>query len=239
MEAAVRQANAAIDEPDALRVASKFARALKGEKSVKPEAAGVSAYVGGTTFAFVSELSQSDRRKLNRRKTELAERIRAMLTEWVAGHPDSRTGAARPGRIEGRKGRGLGEILREEEGLRRLDEIAIAKRLEDWAGPVAGAMELSRELGLPRSTLNRWQHAGDVIGLLKGIRKHVYPIEQFVDGRPARGLADVKAIIGNPRVAWHWLRGRNPALRGCRPIDLLKDDRVREVVEAAQSYFQQ
>ena len=238
----MRHDTLAISKPtDARRVATKFERALGSEKVIKPEAAGVSAYVGGATFAFVSTLNKSDQRRLNRRKAkaELGDRIRRILSDWLMGAGSSMSVAGKLPRIEQRKGGGLGQILSEEEGRRRLDELAVTKRLEDWAGPVAGATELSREFGVPRSTLNRWHHTGDVIGLLKGTRKHVYPIEQFVDGRPAKGLADVEAVFGNPRTTWHWLRGHNPTLRGLRPIDLLKDDQVREVVEAARSYFQQ
>ncbi len=238
----MRHGVTAITKPnDAQRVTIKFEKALRGERSAKPEAARVSAYVGGATFAFVSELTKSDQRKLNTRrvKAELGARIRKVLVEWVADTGGGKLAPGPPRPVERRKGGGIGEILSDEEGRQKLDKFAVTKRLEDWAGPVAGAVALSRDLGVPRSTLNRWQHTGDVIGLLKGTRKHVYPLEQFVDGRPARGIADVKSIIGNPRVTWHWLRGRNPVLRGRRPIDLLKGDQVSEVVDAARSYFQQ
>ena len=106
-------------------------------------------------------------------------------------------------------------------------------------GARCGRDALSRESGVARSSLNRWQHTGDIIGLLKGTHKHVYPIDQFVDSRPARGIAEVNAVVSNPRVAWLWLSRGNPTLGGQRPIDLLKHDRVAEVVEAARAYFQQ
>ena len=78
-----------------------------------------------------------------------------------------------------------------------------------------------------------------MIGLLKGTRKHVYPVDQFVDGRPAKGIGEITAVIADPRVAWLWLSRANPTLGGRKPIDLLKRDRVGEVVEAARDYFGQ
>jgi hypothetical protein len=41
-------------------------------------------------------------------------------------------------------------------------------RIEEWAGPAAGPVELERDYGIRRSTLHNWQRHGAVIGLLKG-----------------------------------------------------------------------
>ncbi|MGO4568464.1 hypothetical protein AB4Z52_26280 [Rhizobium sp. 2YAF20] len=65
--------------------------------------------------------------------------------------------------------------------------------------------------------------------------QYVYPVEQFVDGRLAKGIAAINALIPNPRVAWLWLRRANPILGANKPIDLLKHGRVDEVLEAAQA----
>lgn len=104
-------------------------------------------------------------------------------------------------------------------------------------GAAAGATEISRDYGIPRSTLNHWHHAGDVIALLKGTKKHVYPVEQFIDGRLAKGIGTINALVGNSRVAWLWLSQANAALSGRKPIDVLKQDRVDEVIEIARAYF--
>jgi hypothetical protein len=131
----------------------------------------------------------------------------------------------------------LGPIVPEEEGQRLLNELAVARKVEDWAGTVAGASELSRDYGIPRSTLHRWQHANEVIGLLKGRKKHVFPVEQFIDGRPALGIATIVGLASSHRAAWLWLRQANPVLGGRKPIDLLKQDRIEVVIETAQAYF--
>ena len=59
--------------------------------------------------------------------------------------------------------------------------------IEDWAGRVAGSTYLEENLRIARSTLHRWQRRNEVVALRKGGRKHVFPLAQFVDGRPVAG----------------------------------------------------
>ncbi|TGV52065.1 DUF2384 domain-containing protein [bacterium M00.F.Ca.ET.141.01.1.1] len=108
--------------------------------------------------------------------------------------------------------------------------------IEDWAGRVAGSTYLEENLRIARSTLHRWQRRGDVIALRKGGRKHVFPLAQFVDGRPVAGISDVLELIGNPRLAWLWLTRPAAQLDGRIPIDLLRQDQAEEVVEAARVF---
>ena len=105
--------------------------------------------------------------------------------------------------------------------------------LEDWAGEVAGSTYLEEKLRIPRSTLHRWQRRGEVVALRKGGRKHVFPLAQFVDGRPVLGISDVLSAIANPRLAWFWLTRPAPELNGRVPIEMLRDDMVADVVRAA------
>src|SRR3546814_2811611 len=107
-----------------------------------------------------------------------------------------------------------------------LSAYATKARLEEWAGTVAGSSALHNR-GIARSTLHDWQKRGQVVALLAGARKHAFPLEQFVDGRPMEGIADVLEVVGNPRRAWSWMVERSPLLAGKRPIDLLKQDRRR------------
>jgi hypothetical protein len=41
----------------------------------------------------------------------------------------------------------------------------------------------------------------DYVGRSLVTGQYVYPVEQFVDGRPAKGIAAINALIPNPRVA--------------------------------------
>ncbi|RUW64431.1 antitoxin Xre/MbcA/ParS toxin-binding domain-containing protein [Mesorhizobium sp. M4B.F.Ca.ET.049.02.1.2] len=108
--------------------------------------------------------------------------------------------------------------------------------IEDWAGEVAGSTFLEEHFRIPRSTLHRWQRRNEVIALRKGGRKHVFPLAQFVDGRPASGISEVMSAIGNPRLAWFWLTRPSPQLRGRIPIEVLKQDMVCDVVSAARKF---
>ncbi|TGV50887.1 DUF2384 domain-containing protein, partial [Mesorhizobium sp. M00.F.Ca.ET.149.01.1.1] len=88
---------------------------------------------------------------------------------------------------------------------------------------------------IPRSTLHRWQRRGEVIGLRKGGRKHVFPLAQFVDGRPVPGISEVLSAITNPRLAWFWLTRPSPELDGRVPIEMLRDDMVEDVLRAVRA----
>lgn len=108
--------------------------------------------------------------------------------------------------------------------------------IEDWAGRVAGSTYLEENMRIARSTLHRWQRRGEVIALRKGGRKHVFPLAQFVDGRPVAGIHDVLSLISNPRLAWLWLTRPSAQLDGRVPIDLLRQDQIEQVVEAARVF---
>ncbi|BCM16902.1 hypothetical protein MJ8_06630 [Mesorhizobium sp. J8] len=107
--------------------------------------------------------------------------------------------------------------------------------IEDWAGEVAGSTYLEEKLRIPRSTLHRWQRRGEVVALRKGGRKHVFPLAQFIDGRPVPGIGDVLSAIANPRLAWFWLSRPSPELGGRVPIEMLREDMVEDVIRAARA----
>ena len=109
-------------------------------------------------------------------------------------------------------------------------------RIQDWAGQAAGPTYLEEHFGIPRSTLHWWQRHNDVVALRKGARKHVFPLAQFVDGRPAPGIRQVLASINNPRLAWFWLIRPSPHLDGRVPIEMLRQDLVEEVVLATRDF---
>ena len=68
----------------------------------------------------------------------------------------------------------------------------------------------------------------EVIGLLKGTKKHMFPVEQFIDGRPARGIFAIVGLAGGHRVAWPWLRQANPVLSGRKPWLRIRDGLCRD-----------
>jgi hypothetical protein len=219
------------------RVASKVTDALKSDRAFESGSLALSAHIAGAAAAAVLDLPAEARQELTKRQAELMRGVRRLVETFTSDHGLGKVRLVVPDAVEPAKGEGLGPIVPAEEGRRLIEEIAVSRKIEDWAGPVAGASELSRDYGIPRSTLHRWQHSDEVIGLLKGTKKHVFPIEQFIDGRPARGIPAIVGLTGSHRVAWLWLRNVNPVLGGRKPIDLLRQDRIDEVTEAARSYF--
>lgn len=142
--------------------------------------------------------------------------------------------------VEVAQGEGLTEPLTEEEGQRRIQAYAQKPNsLESWAGPTAGPVEIERTLDIPRSTLNVWQRKRWVIGLKNGVGRTVLPTEQFIGSKPIDGLADVFAVIGDPRVTWRWLKTAHPLLGGVKPLTRLQQGRLEEVLSAAQTNFGQ
>lgn len=219
------------------RVASKVSDALKSDRAFESGSLALSAHIAGAAAAAVLNLPAEARLELTKRQAELMRGVRRLVETFSEDLGRGKIKLAVPETVEPSKGEGLGSIVSAEEGRRLLKEFAVARKIEDWAGPVAGASELSRDYGIPRSTLHRWQHSDEVIGLLKGTKKHVFPVEQFIDGRPARGISVIVSLAGGHRVAWLWLRQANPVLNGHTPIELLKQDRVDEVVDTARAYF--
>ena len=185
--------------------------------------------------ATAAMLSPAARKRLIARK----ERFKKLIVE-IADEPEA---APQPLKLvaksasETSQGAGLGKVLSAVEGRARIAEYARPTKVEDWAGPLAGPTELERDFGVARSTLHSWQKQGAVIGLLVGVRKHAFPTEQFVDGRPVTGLAAIVEAIGDPRAAWLWLREPNPGLAGVTPLAHLKVGASDKVVEMARSNF--
>lgn len=186
--------------------------------------------------AATAQLTTEQHRQIVSHEQELAEAVEAVVTDLAAKgeHPLTLLKVARP--VEVSEGAGLGNLLDMDEGRRQLAAYATPTRIEDWAGPVAGPAEIEKSFGTKRSTLHDWQKRGAVIGLLKGERKHVFPLAQFVDGRPVKGMSDVTRIVGNPRVAWQWLIQPKPSIGGT-PLDVLKAGGIDAVVAAAERDF--
>jgi hypothetical protein len=135
------------------------------------------------------------------------------------------------------QGEGIGPRVSEQIGRDRLTAKAARLPIEAWAGPVMGPTELRAAFGISRSTLHSWHQRKAVIGLLKGTRHHVFPIAQFIDGRPLQGLSQVLDAVGQERAAWLWLKQPRPNFKGRPPLDRLAEGHVAEVIEAARLDF--
>jgi hypothetical protein len=212
------------------RIARDVEPTLKHGK--RGAAAHLTAQIAGLTAVAASELPISILTQIGSRN-DLFERLIGVLTDF-AKTSSTEFAATHPQNV---KGAGLGTLVGLAEGRKPLNAYASALLLEDWAGPVAGSTEIERDLHIRRQTLNNWRQNGDVIAFLKGVSKHVYPLNQFIDGRPVKGLAEIVAVAGSQRSAWLWLNEKNPSLSGNSPIELLKRDEVEVVKMAAEDYF--
>jgi uncharacterized protein (DUF2384 family) len=130
-------------------------------------------------------------------------------------------------------------LLAPTESRQHLKANAMPIKVRSWAGDVAGSTQLERDYGISRSTLHGWQKQSRVVSLLAGARKHVFPLAQFIDGRPIEGLADVVAATGSPRTAWAWLVKPHPSLGARAPLDRLKAGEVSAVAAIARREFAQ
>lgn len=192
--------------------------------------------------AEIAKLTADQQRRLVARKAALRDLVvQALDTPDQAASAEDRIILEPRGPVEVSQGEGLGELLTLEEGRRRVHDYALATgtTFESWAGATAGPVDLAHKLGVSRSTLHAWQTKRLAIGLLNGLRKTVFPLEQFVDGKPVAGIADVLAVIGEPRVAWMWLKEPSPLLNGATPLARLKRGHLDEVLRAAQTNFGQ
>lgn len=109
---------------------------------------------------------------------------------------------------------------------------------DDWAGPVAGPTTIERYYGIPRSTLYRWQKLNEAVALsTRTSRKPVFPLKQFVDGRPAGGIAELIQIFGDARKAWQWLVQPHDDFNGQPPLDALVDGELKRVIDSSRRYL--
>jgi hypothetical protein len=192
--------------------------------------------------AEIAKLTADQQRRLVARTAALRDLvIQALETPDPAASAEDHIILKPRGPVEVSQGEGLGARLTLEDGRRRVRGYALATgtSFDSWAGPTAGPVDLARKLGVSRSTLHAWQTKGLAIGLLNGLRKTVFPLEQFVDGKPVAGIADVLEVIGEPRVAWMWLKEASPRLNGATPLARLKRGHLDEVLRAAQINFGQ
>jgi hypothetical protein len=202
-----------------------------------PESVETAARATAAVSDAITKLSPERQKNLADHQKDLPDIIAAIADKFEAIPERLELQASGP--IETMEGMGLNPTLTYEEGLQLVRSYATPTRLEVWAGPVASPTELEKDYGIKRSTLHDWRQNGSIIGLLKGTRKHVFPIAQFIDGRPVQGIAQIMDVIKLPRVAWLWLSRPHPSKDGTAPIERLKSNRVAEVLEVAEHDFGQ
>jgi uncharacterized protein (DUF2384 family) len=116
-----------------------------------------------------------------------------------------------------------------------LADLPIQKAVQ-WAGEVAGPTLLERKYGIARSTLHRWQRLRQVISFRAGGKKYVFPLAQFIDGRPVSGISAVLEVFGDDRRAWQWLISPCASLDDHVPLRLLRIEQIDQVIDEARRH---
>lgn len=208
-------------------VAKEVQRVLGQYDEVIKEQSSIAVAHRDGQYRWCRVLSATRQQSIHDDLTALAfEFVRRLATEAAPGFKaNAREAAPLTVRTEGAQGCAVQKAQ---------DQQSECVRIEDWAGAVAGPTYLEEHFGIPRSTLHWWQRHNDVVALRKGARKHVFPLAQFIDGRPAPGIRQVLSLIANPRSAWLWLTSPSPRLDGRTPIEMLRQDLAAEVIWAAR-----
>ena len=202
---------------DRLRKAAAIAREVENVVARQaPDLGKPAAILSGQLVAAIASLPEKQQRALAASRRSILDAFVAQLKSAVA--PDQSSDSAPSKNAQAPEHSAIEEI-----------------RVSDWAGPTAGPTYLEKHYGISRSTLHRWQKRNLVIALRRGGRKYVFPLEQFVDGRPVSGLDQIIGLFEHPRLAWAWLRTPSPKLAEKIPLELLKLDQVASAVCAAKN----
>ncbi|MER9776871.1 hypothetical protein [Mesorhizobium sp. M0220] len=124
------------------RVASKVTDALKSDRAFESGSLAPSAHIAGAAAAAVLNLPAEARLELTKRQAELMRGVRRLVETFSDDLGRSKIKLAVPETVEPSKDEGLGPVVSAEEGRRLLKEFAVARKIEDWAGSVAGPVSL-------------------------------------------------------------------------------------------------
>ena len=115
--------------------------------------------------------------------------------------------------------------------------VEAKRRLLEADGGTVSAEEAGRMLGISRQAVDKKRRVGRLVALPIVARQR-YPVWQFKDGAILPGLAGVLAALttASPWVKAAFFVSRNARLGGKRPLDLLRQDRVDDVMRAARIY---
>ncbi|MFG1313882.1 DNA methyltransferase family protein [Xanthobacter autotrophicus] len=139
--------------------------------------------------------------------------------------------------VERDRGKGLGAIISRSLGERELMSRVRSLPVEDWAGEVRSGPALGDSLKISLGTLDDWIAHRRVIVLSGKAGEHLLPVEQFAGSRPLPGLDELLAVIGDPNVAWAWLKTPRPAIDAPAPIVWLKAGKLQRVLDFAARDF--
>ena len=103
---------------------------------------------------------------------------------------------------------------------------------------IIGVSEAAARLGVSRTTVYDWAARGTLLAWKSTRRGLSIPAAQILGpGNVVAGLAEVVKAVGDPELAWAFLTREWPfADAAAPPLELLKADRVGEVLDAAPGF---
>lgn len=99
------------------------------------------------------------------------------------------------------------------------------------------AAEIAKILNISKSTVHRRAKKGLLLSWYTTDLKLRFPKEQIHKKQIIQGIDKVAEIIGDPELAWDFLSRKTSFAKDfARPLDLLKEGRIQEVLGTAKSY---
>ncbi len=164
-----------------------------------------------------------DRADLSFDLTRLSGRRRKLPSAEAPGRVDPITAGKRP--EEGAKARALlrGKLIAEQD-------------LESSGGAVSLTDVQQIMNGVTRQAVTNRVKEGSLIAVPGPSNRRIYPVVQFVDGVPVKGLKEVRAALGTISgvAILNFLVNKEPRIGSRRPIDLLKAGDLDRVLEVAR-----
>ncbi len=121
-----------------------------------------------------------------------------------------------------------------------LDGLDARTRLIEQNGGVFKTEQVAEYLGISPQAVNKRRASLQLLGLTFRRRGHVFPAWQFDQCGTIAGLQEVLLVLAEHD---EWMQNvffvsPNTRLAGRRPLDLLRDRKVTEVIEAAKDFGQ-
>ena len=114
---------------------------------------------------------------------------------------------------------------------------AMRKLLEAFGGAIS-VEDAASHLGLTRQGVDKRRRSGQLLAVELGKRGHLYPSWQFTKSGTQKGLAKVLSVLAG-QDSWMQLAffvNPNDRLGGKSPIEALQENRLEEVLAAADAY---
>lgn len=123
----------------------------------------------------------------------------------------------------------------------RIRGAGMQHRLLSEEGPPLAAQSVADLLGITRQAVNKRRKAGQLIGILAGRKRFLYPSWQFTEASVLAGLEDVLRQLKNsdPWAQARFFLSGNARLGGARPLDELRKGKLEVVRRAAQAFGEQ